>query len=376
MDGREADGIGGVFDIEGIIEELDDLLTASHCGLEGGVEAAELQDGGEKAGDIGEKSDQDTEGDLLIDDVAAAEPEHDGGGEHAEELDRGQKNEGEGHGVDVGGAVLLVDGLEALLGGFFLGEGLDGTHTADILGQITDDSGDFGAGFAEGDAGLAGEEPGGEEDEGQDGEGEEGELGAHAEHDDDDADEDDDVADEGDDALGEELVDFGHVVDDAGDGDAGDVVIVIAEVEALEVAEKPGADFGEHFLTDPGEQVTLGGADQEGGDKAEGDVEGNYPEALRIGGGDVLIDGDFDEVGGKEGEGGFGQGEEEGQEHAGFVGFEVGEQAADDVGVEFAGVFCVCAAKGIEGVTGTHPADGVADGEAHGCASCCLSWRL
>ena len=192
---------------------------------------------------------------------------------------------------------MLVDRLEALLGGFFLGEGLDGAHTADILGQIAHHGGNFGAGFTEGDARLAGKEPGGQEDEGQDGEGEQGEFGAHGEHDDDDADQDEDVADEGDDALGEELVDLGHVVDDARDGDAGDVVIVIAEVEALEMAEKLCPDFGEHFLADPGEQVTLAGTDQESGQKAEGNVERNSPEAVGIAGGDVLIDGDFDQEG-------------------------------------------------------------------------------
>ena len=70
-------------------------------------------------------------------------------------------------------------------------------------------------------------------------------------------DEDQHIADQGDQALGEQLVDLGDIVDDAGDGDADDVGVVVAQGRFCRWRKSPARRLAEHLLADPGEQVAL-----------------------------------------------------------------------------------------------------------------------
>ena len=98
-----------------------------------------------------------------------------------------------------------------------------------------------GARLAEGHLGLPGEEPGGQHHQRQHAEGEQRQARAHGEHDHDDADQHQHVADQGDQALREQVVDHRHVVDDARDGHADDVGVVVAQRQRLQVAEQLAA---------------------------------------------------------------------------------------------------------------------------------------
>jgi len=308
-------------------------LAPRHGRLQRRVELAEFADRLEEAGDVGKEGHDDTQRQLAPSHGQTAKPQDDTGRQHAQKLDGGHEDEGKGHGGDVGVAVGPVHFLKPLAGGVFLNKGLDDAHACDVLSQVAHDNGDAGSCLAEGHLGAPREEIGGQQHQGKHREGQQGQQGADGEHHTHDAQQYQRVANQRDEAFRQEFVDDGDIADDPRDDDAGDMGVVIAQVQRLEMAEELGAHAGQHPLPRPGEQVPLAHGRGVEAREDRGQEEGDTGQARRVSMGDGLIDGFLEQIGADQGHRGPHEHEEEGRRHALPVGSQVDQEPDKDAPV-------------------------------------------
>ena len=214
---------------------------------------------------------------LPVDDEPAADAEDDRGRDRREDVDGREVDPVEDHRLVVRLAVALVHAAERRLARRLARERLDDAHARDVLGERRRDEAEPLA-HAPVRVVRARAEPGGRErHEREDDERREREAPVEQEEHDDGPDEDERVLDEARDAVGDELVERLDVVRDPADDRAGAVALVVAEREALEVAEELDAQVGERPLADPAREVGLRAREDERGDA--GGEEGDDDDA-------------------------------------------------------------------------------------------------
>ena len=130
----------------------------------------------------------------------------------------------------------------------------------------------------------------------QDEERREGEAPVEQEQHDDGSDEDERVLHEARDAVRDELVERLDVVRDPTDDCAGPVPLVVAERQALQVAEELDAEVGERPLADPAGEVGLSTRQDEGRDACSHEGDDDERERVEIAGLDAVVDGELGQI--------------------------------------------------------------------------------
>src|SRR5208337_361495 len=184
-------------------------------------------------------------------------------------------------------------------------------HPADVLLQVRVDAGNGNANPPVGVAHFVAENLGGEGDERQHRKRDQRQLGVHAEHDPDDAGEHEDVLENRNHTGSEHFVHRVHVAGDARDQAANWVLVVEADVDALQMAEDLGAQVEHHHLAGPLHEVGLQVFAQETEDQ-QAHVQGSHlrdagerllaQEPVKHGvqaghGSEIAIDDDLREIG-------------------------------------------------------------------------------
>ena len=124
----------------------------------------------------------------------------------------------------------------------------------------------------------------------------EGEAPVEQEQNDDRSDEDERVLHEARDAVRDELVERLDVVRDPADDRAGPVALVVAERQALEVAEELDPEIGKRPLADPAGEVRLSAGQDEGRDACRDEGDDDERERVEIAGLDAVVDGELGQV--------------------------------------------------------------------------------
>ena len=130
----------------------------------------------------------------------------------------------------------------------------------------------------------------------QDEERREGEAPVEQEQNDDGSDEDERVLHEARDAVRDELVERLDVVRDPADDCAGPVPLVVAERQALQVAEELDPEIGERPLADPAGEVGLSTRQDEGRDARRDEGDDDERERVEIAGLDAVVDGELRQI--------------------------------------------------------------------------------
>ena len=193
----------------------------------------------------------------LADDVIPAKPDHAGDGHRGQNfdhrvIDRVRHDrvfervhvDGVHFGKLVEGALLAVEQLQH-------------HHAADVLLQVGVDAGNGDANAAVGIAHLVAEDLGGVGDQRQHGQRDQRQLPVHAQHDGGNAGQHEHVFEDRDHAGGEHFVQRVHVGGDARDQAADRILVVEADVHALQVAEDLLAQIEHHHLAGPLHEIGL-----------------------------------------------------------------------------------------------------------------------
>ena len=239
------------------VKQLEDPLAGSHRGLQDVVFLAQVLDGPEEALGILDEGDQHADGDCVAQHPKPAQPDHQGDGHGAQQLNRGVIERIGHDGVFEGDHVLPVDGFELLVGALLAVEQLHHAHSAYMLLGGGVDAGDGGADAPVGVAHMFAEDAGDPKDKGQHGKGDQGQPPVHAQHDDHDEDENENILENGKDAGSEHLVQRVHIAGEPGDQAPHRIAVEKAYVHALDMPENLAAHVEHDFLSGPLHQVGL-----------------------------------------------------------------------------------------------------------------------
>src|SRR6266576_5396227 len=244
-------------------------------------------------------------------DVLPAPPDHGRNCHRRKQIDDGVVDGIRQDRVFEGVHVAAVDFDEAVIGAALAVKKLKHHHAADVFLQIRIDAGDGGTNAAVGITHLVAENLGREDNEWQHGEGDQRQLPIHAEHDPEDPCEHEEVFEDRDHARGEHFVQSVDVGSNARDESPHWVLVIEGDVHALEVAENLAAQIEHDLLAGPLHVIGLQEFQHEGEDQqtkvnrgdlrhaAQGLRAEPIPQARRgsLGGGEVAVNGDFDQVG-------------------------------------------------------------------------------
>jgi hypothetical protein len=219
------------------VEQREDALRRRHRALQDVELLGQVADRPEEALRILQECHQRTERERVLDDEAAADPDHQRRRQGADQLDRRVE-----HGViedrlDVGVAVPAIDLVEGLEVARLTAVQLHGAHAGDALLQEGVDAGDPGADAAIGLAHVAAEPLRDQQHQRQHRERRERQPPVHPHQHHHDAGQREHVAEHRDDARGEELVEHVDVRRHARHQPAHRVPIVELQVEPLQVAD-------------------------------------------------------------------------------------------------------------------------------------------
>src|SRR3972149_5510830 len=288
---RTLPDVGGVYDFRLRVQHFEDALAAGHRPLELGVLEDEVADRVEEALDVEGEGDDDADAQGAVQHPHAAEDDDEGGGGGDQQLHQGHDGGGPPPGLHVGAPVVGVHLVEAADVLFFPREALDDADAGDVLLQVGVDDRYRLADADEGAAGAGLPDRHGDDEQRYDGEGDEGQLHVLVEQEEDDEAEAGEVGQDRQETGGEELLEDGDVVLDAGH-DAADLrAVQEAEGELLDVIEHSGAEGEQHAVADEGGAHLLKRLSRpaEDGQADEGGADGG--EDAHIGGRGGLGDG-------------------------------------------------------------------------------------
>ncbi len=283
---RQRQGVGGLGDIGGELQDAGQLLEGRGGRLERVVELRDLGHRLEELAQVEQEGRQRPDGDVALIGAPAAVEQHDADGDVADEPDPRHEPGDQPERGEVGPAVLVVDVVEDLLVARLATEGLDRANATHRLDEVHDDECDLLSRDPIGLRRLATEPVGQPGEERPAEQCDESQPQVERQQDHGGADQGEPGSDKSVEPGLEHLVDRVDVGGLPGDHPAGGVSVVEGDAESLEVVEDPTAQDVEDGLADPAlhdqEAVARDRLGDRGADE-HGDHHDHRPEVVTLG---------------------------------------------------------------------------------------------
>ena len=288
--------VGGTCDGDLGIQQLKDPLRGRHRGLKRVELLRHVADRPEEPAGVEDERHERAERERAAQDEPAAVPENQRGRDGRDELDRRQKHGVEENLLDVGVAMLAVDELEAAVVHLLAAEQLHRRHAVDVLVEERVDARDPQAHLPVGLAHVPPEPLRQDENQRQHREGDQRKPPVHPQQRHHDADEHEQIAERRDDARREQIVDDVDVGRHARHQPPDGIAIVERQIQPLQMRVDLHAHVEHDALADHLHHVGLGVLERERRNQHRQVHQRDVVEAGKVALGDVLVDGDLDQI--------------------------------------------------------------------------------
>ena len=289
-----------VDDVRLFFEDVHDLVERGRRGQVRVVELRQVLHGIEEVRQVADEGEQRADGDVAARDEVAAVAEDDRGRGRGDEVDRREVDAAEHDGAVVRLPVVGVDLVEVRERRVLTCEGLEDAHARDVFGQRRGDEPQALPDGAVGEGRARAEHRRGDDQRRHHRERREREPPVEEEQDHDRAEQQQRVLQQRRHAFRHQLVERVDVVRQPADDDACAVALVVAERQALEMAEEAVAQVREDALSRPACEVRLCGAGAEVDEPGHHECAHDPAERREVAFRDAVVDGELGEIGRRE----------------------------------------------------------------------------